>query len=187
MSSLLTIEDGTGIADANSYADATEARDYAAARGVTLPAAPGSGIDQVETWLILAAEFLDSLDWIGLLASTGQGLKWPRVLTAPYLDKPYIPCYGFHVQYPLDSTLFVMVANVKKAQNQLVVEQSNGIALFPSTPGGIEGQVVTRERVDVIETSYSDRFGAPMLPTMPKVNAMLKDLLYNKGLRSERV
>jgi hypothetical protein len=184
--SILVIEDGTGIADANSYATAAEARDYAASRGVTLPAAPGSGVDQVETWLVLAADYLESLDWIGVLASTGQALKWPRVLTSPYLDKPYIPVWGC-VTYPLDSSLFVLLPKVKTAQMQLVIEQSNGIDLFPSTPGGTSGQVVTRERVDVIETSYSDRFGTPMLPTMPKVEAMLKDLLYSRGLRSVRV
>ena len=37
----LTIEDGSGVAGANSYIDVAAARTYAAARGLTLPAADG--------------------------------------------------------------------------------------------------------------------------------------------------
>lgn len=170
MASELITEDGTGVADANSYASADEARAYATLRGVALPAAPGSGQDQVEIWLVLATDYLESLSYIYYRATTTQALSWPRKR-----------CFD------TDFTGYVLPDKLKAAQMQLVIEQKNGVVLMPSTPGGIDGQFVIREKVDVIETAYSEKIGTLSTPTMPAVDALLRGLVTPSGLRSVRV
>jgi hypothetical protein len=180
MSSELIIEDGTGLADANSYVSAADARAYAALRGVTLAAA-GTGIDPVEIQLVLAAQYLDSLAWVGYQATAEQGLAWPRVLTAPYLNFKFIvSCFPPSYLVPVDPSYYnVLAPKLLAAQCQLVVEQFNGVVLLPSTIGGT--QFITREKVDVIETSYSEKLGTLASPAMPSVDSLLRGLLVVGG------
>jgi hypothetical protein len=67
----LTPEDGTGLANADTYASEAELATYAAARGVTV-----AGTD---TQLLIAAmDYLESKDFIGTKYSSTQALQWPR-------------------------------------------------------------------------------------------------------------
>lgn len=194
MPSILIIEDGTGRPTANSYVDAAAARTYAANRGVTLPVA-GSGIDPVEILLLKAAQFLDGLSFVGIMATKGlsvantQALAWPRVLTWRYLNYPWMPFNQYLINCgPFDSSYFVLPQKVKDAQSQLVLEQQmNGVVLDPTTLGGPAGQFITREKVDVIETSYSERLGTLDTPTIRTVNNLLRELLVAGGIRTVRV
>jgi len=165
MASTIIVEDGTGVADANAYVDAAGARAYAALRGITLPAAPESGVDPVEPWLILASDYLESKCYIFTQATLTQGLSWPR--------KPR--CWDSN---PAD---YLMPTKVINAQCQLVIEQFNGISLLPTTPGGADGQFVVREKVDVIETTYSEKLGTLSTPTMPAVDALLREYVVYGG------
>lgn len=184
MASILTIEDGTGVAGANSYANAVEARAYAAARGVTLPAAVDGVTDPVEVLLILAAEYLDSQAWIGYLATATQGLQWPRVFDYPYLAYPFYSysILGYWAAYlPFDPSYFVQPDKILAAQCQLVIEQFNGVVLMPTSKGGIDSQFITREKTDVLETSYSEKIGTLSTPTILTVNSLLRGLLVVGG------
>lgn len=161
MSSTIILEDGTGIADANAYVDAADVRAYALLRGITLPAAPESGVDPVEPLLILASDYLQAQRYIGFPATTTQALAWPRKM---YLWQ--------------DGSLFPK--QIVAAQCQLVIEQAvNNVVLQPSTVGGT--QFITREKVDVIETQYSEKLGTLSTPTMPSVNAILDGLVIRGG------
>jgi hypothetical protein len=187
MASIIVLEDGTGVSTANSYSSAADARSYAISHGSTLPDA-GTGIDPVEVALIKAAEYLDSLAWVGFRATNTQALEWPRVLTAPYRNYKFICTSDAGYCLGVDSSYYVLAAKVKAAQCQLVVEQiDNSVILQPTTVGGT--QFVTREKVDVIETSYSERLGTLSTPTMFGVNTLLRDLLIPGfgSLRAERV
>ena len=181
MASLLILEDGTGVADANSYVDADTARQYASTRGIALPAVPVSGPDQVEIWLIKAAEYLDAQVWVASLATPTQGLQWPRVFTQPYLNYPYLPFLVLPFMYPIDASYYVVPSKLKAAQCQLAIEQFNGVTLLPTTEGGYNSQFVTREKTDVIETNYSEKLGTLTTPTMLIVNSLLRGLLVPGG------
>lgn len=198
MSSILTIEDGTGVPDANSYASAAQCRAYALLRGAALPIAPGIGTDPVEVSLVLAAQYLDSLAWIGRMATERsapdamQGLAWPRVLTRPYLGYPFYPIEEYFYLGNVDPSYYVLPAKVIAAQNQLVIEQLvNSVTLQPTTVGGYASQFVTREKVDSIETSYSEKLGTLTTPTMLIVNSLLQGLVIvgggNTAIRAVRV
>jgi len=74
----LVVEDGTGLANANTYASAGDADDYADAKGWTEWAALTA--PQKEAALIEATVYLDSsFEFIGDLYISTQALNWPRV------------------------------------------------------------------------------------------------------------
>lgn len=72
----IEVEDGTGLADADSYISLADADTYATAYGLTT----WTGTDAAkETALRQATEYLDtSFDWIGELKTNTQALGWPR-------------------------------------------------------------------------------------------------------------
>jgi len=72
----LTVEDGSIVADANSYASLAFVDDYHEARGNS----GWTGTDAVkEAAIIRATELLDaSFAWRGEIVSNAQALRWPR-------------------------------------------------------------------------------------------------------------
>lgn len=169
----LVIEDGTGKADATSYVTVAEARAYATARGVTLPADDSA----VEAQLTQAMDYLEAQrgryqgykTWpVGTTAHPdAQGLQWPR-------EGVIIDC---HYQLPNN----VIPGELKKAQMQAVLEIQAGLSLMPSG----DGRVVKREKVDVIETEYMTGndlgAGGSMGPTFPALDALLEPLFEPCG------
>lgn len=73
----LTVEDGTGLSGANSYASENTADDYAEARSWSDWAAATS--EAKEAALIEATIYLDtSYAWKGAIEGEAQALAWPR-------------------------------------------------------------------------------------------------------------
>lgn len=70
----LIIEDGSIVANADSYVTVAEIRSYANKRGFDVPVADAT----VEQLAILANDYLQSLNYIGDLVEKTQPLKWPR-------------------------------------------------------------------------------------------------------------
>jgi hypothetical protein len=68
----LTIEDGTGVAGANSYISVADAQDYADLRGLS--------VTITEALLIKACDYLEALrgDYQGEKTSGDNSLQWPR-------------------------------------------------------------------------------------------------------------
>jgi hypothetical protein len=154
----IVVETGEGIANANSYVSVADATAYAAARGVTLDP------DTVEAQIILATDYLETFgcSYLGKQTYNPQELAWPR--TGVWIAG---------VEMADD----VIPNSLKKAQQQLVIEQANGFDLMPST----DGQIVKVEKVDVISTEYAvgtdwGESGGPV-PAFPRVDALLKALL----------
>lgn len=182
----LVKEDGTGVADANTYSLVAEVRAYAQARGVTLPADDPS----VESLIIPAMDYLEgfrdrfkgSKTYTGIAGfhaddcfsiplpadvdtHAAQTLQWPRY----GVEIDNVPISGNAIPRELTSALA-----------QCVVEMSAGNDLNPTTTG----QVVKREKVDVLETEYMTAqdmgFAADFSPSFPKVDALLA-ALFNGG------
>lgn len=154
----LLVEDGTGVAGANSYVDIDEAREYAADRGLTLPVADAD----LEKLLIKAADFIET-EPRGKYQGTRtfaavDTMKWPRtgVCIADYELEPN--------EIPLQ---------LKHAQCQLAFELQT---VDPSET--LSGQLVKREKVDVIETEYAiDYKAGQKAPIVTKVNSLLDQLV----------
>lgn len=156
----LIIEDGSGVPNANSYVTVAEYRAYATPRGVSLPVSDAT----VETQLILATDYLESLSWLGMPTYDDQALVWPR-------DEIYIGC---------NLIADDMIPNkIKLAQMQLAIQVNAGIDLMPSVAGGASGAII-REKVGPLETEY----GAATVGTQPyfrSVNVLLASYVGGSG------
>lgn len=155
----LTIEDGSGVAGANSYIDVVAARTYAVARGLALPAADGD----VEALLIKSMDFIEAYrgDFQGLKTAATNSLQWPR--TGATLDG-----------YPLAEDAIPQV--LKDAQAQLAVDAQNADLMPTGT-----GREVVMERVDVVQVQYAESGNTNPQPIFTKAEALLKPL-FKSGL-----
>lgn len=160
MAIAIIIEDGTQVVNANSYVDLATVRSYALNRGVALSVTD----DVVAAQLILAKDYIESKndEFVGSRVTTTQVLSWPRQNVLQF-DGSFLPTN-------------TIPQALKDAQCQLVIEQFNGIVLMPTTDPA-SGGFVTHEKVDVLETTYSERVGTTREPIMRAVDALLKTLL----------
>lgn len=165
----LIVEDGTGVANANSYTTLSQARAYALLRGIVL-----SADDSILTaQIILATDYLESfaLQYVGQPTSYTQSLSWPRKSVQFDPDNPY-PSNAIPPQ-------------LISAQCQAVIEEFNGITLQPSVDRS-QGGFVTESKVGPLDTKYSEKIGTTSEPFLPKVSALLSALL-NPGVALKTV
>ena len=155
----LTIETGAGVAGADSYASVAEARAYASARGLTLPAADAD----VEKALVLACDKLETYRYKGTKTSASQTLQWPR--TDVYVEDATEPLATNSIP-----------ARLKQAQCQLAFDSTQ----TELQPRG-DGREVAKEKVDIIETEYVRRGSGSLIPEFNKAEDILKPLLASGG------
>jgi len=153
----LTVEDGSIVADANSYATLVEARAYAESRGVQLSAYD----DVLEQELLRAMDYLESLRgrYHSYKTDSAQSLQWPR-------SKAYID--GFMIDS--DS----VPKELKHAQIELAMAIEDG---YDPLPVRSSDAFVVREKVGPIETTYSEKIATSGRPVLRKVDALLAPLL----------
>ena len=152
----LIIEDGTGSNEgANSYANVSEFRDYAAMRGVSLSTQTDA---QCEALLIRAMDYIESLEskYIGDRISENQPLSWPR-------DEYGIP------------------QKLKDAQCALAIEAMTA-DLMPTVLPSSKGTII-REKIDgAVEVQYADTTAtASSKPKFAKAEALLSSLVKSSG------
>jgi hypothetical protein len=125
----LIVEDGTGLANANSYVSEAECTAYLAARGKTI-----AGTKEVA--IIKAMDFMRQKyrgRWQGIKKTDAQALDWPR--------------YDVLVDgYSVLST--IVPVEVKNACCELAFRADTEDLMADLTQG------VKREKIDVIEVEY---------------------------------
>lgn len=163
--SAIVVEDGTGLADANSWVDRATTIQYALDQGVTL--ADDSTTDVL---LYKARAYLETFRYVGERATTTQRLSWPRK-NAEIED----------VAFPSDE----IPQQIIDAQMQLAIyAQSTDLAPV------VTGAFVTREKVGPIETEYASSVrtnGQPYFPLIDELLAPLLDFVDSFALTSVRV
>lgn len=135
----IVVEDGTGLADANSYISIAEARQFALMRGVTLAPAGGAGDDTVATMLIQSTDWVESfrLEFVGTPTfPTVQALSWPRTVCK---------C-GTNVDLGVP-------AAIKNAQAHAIMAVKAGVDLLPVVDPSVAA--VTKEKVGQLEVAYA--------------------------------
>ena len=161
----LIVEDGTGRADAESYASVSVADAYHTARGNTAWAALATTALK-EAALRKATDYLGQtygLRWKGYRMTTTQALDWPRELVCR-------PGFYGEAYYASDAVPTILA----QATCELALRASAGDLLDDG------GQEVIREKVGAIETEYqpASRFG----PTYPAVDRLLAPLVSAHGV-----
>jgi hypothetical protein len=156
----LIIEDGTGIADANSYGSVVDFQAYATARNITLP----TDNAELEALLVNASDYLTSLEdrYQGWRVDATQALSFPR-------ESVYI-----YRQLAASDEIPSQLIN---GQFQIAIDYNSGDLL----PTGA-GREVIMEKVDVIEVEYSETGQGAFVPVPTKALLTLKPLFDETAL-----
>lgn len=150
----LIVEDGTGLANANSYCASAAADSYHSDRGNATWAALTSG--QKSEALIKATDYIEQVyfgRWQGDKKTTTQALAFPRsgvFVENQYLDNDAVPT-------ALANACAVLA--VKASADDLISDLT---------------QTVVREKVDVIEVEYDKN--SPQFKRYREVDLMLAPL-----------
>jgi hypothetical protein len=158
----LVIEDGSGVAGADSFATVADFAAYAAKYGLTIPA----GESAQEALLRRAALTMQTMPWKGCRVDPEQALSWPRynvVVDGEVLASNYIP------------------ARIEYGQMALAAEIYADDVTPPETRVG----AVMREKVDVLEVEYAlVKNTERLLPAAPErpSRTQFADYLQNRGL-----
>lgn len=159
----LVIETGAGIDGADSFATVEDARTFALSRGVTLSATDSV----VEVLLRKACDFIESVEarFKGDRVDAAQALSWPR--SGVYL---------FESETEFSQT--AIPALLVKAQCQLAMDAVT-VDLLPNGTG----REVIKQKIDVIETTFSERKAGTVSPELNKAMAILEPLFAKGGLQ----
>lgn len=165
----LTIEDGSGVPNANSYVSVAEVKDYADQRGISLP--PDNDLEKL---------IVEAFDYVESFRSQFRGKKTNY---DPSIQTSQFPRTGVVVdgwEYPENS----IPGNLKLAQCQATCDSYSSGPLMPSNMGAS----ILREKIDVLEVQYAQpQDGAGMVPSpsWPKVDSLLSPLFSSGGWNVE--
>lgn len=155
----LVVEDGTIVADANSFVTEDQIVTYALNRGVVLPFSTDPEQDAVATLGILAMDYLNVLPWKGEVVDVAQTTPWPRknIVTPTWAEDAIPPA-------------------VVEAQLQLTLLANGGVVLLPTYTGS---GFLTKEKIGPIENTYSEKMGVTStgLPLFPGISLLLDQWL----------
>lgn len=133
---VFTVEDGTGLEDANAYCEVAFASDYASLRGLEFD---GDVADQ-QAALVKASDYIDArFEFRGSKKTYAQGLSWPRTGASDRSEGVTIP----------DN---VVPKVLKRAVAELAIKVLAGTALIEDLARG--GKVVSQS-VGEISVTYS--------------------------------
>lgn len=154
----MIVEDGSGLANSNSYVDLEFADAYHTDRGNSA----WTGDNAIkEAALIRATDYIDQVygsRWIGNSLTEDQALAWPR-------EEEGVP------------------AKLKQAVCILALETIGGSNLNP-----VQGPAIKREKVDVIETEYmSSNEGGRTGTSRPAIDQLLFGLIKRGSMFNARV
>lgn len=152
----LIVEDGTIVANANSFVTEAQIATFAAMRGVTVPATTDSQLDAIAILGIRAADYLRILPWKGEVVDVQQTMPWPRknvVVPTPFPEN-------------------AVPSAVVEAQLQLALLANAGVELITYATG--TGFLI-KEKIGPIENVYSEKVGVSTtgMPIFPGITGLL--------------
>jgi hypothetical protein len=160
----LIVENGSGLANAESYVSVNDAAAYAAARGLTFPASPAAKAEQA---LRRATAWLDGRYRSRFLGQRKNGrdqaLEWPRINACDRDGNELAPG-----EIPVE----IVNATIEAAVREM------------ASPGGLSpdvtpGKVKKRAKVDTIEVEYAVGTGTAydQRPVVGVIDGILSSLL----------
>jgi hypothetical protein len=125
----IVVEDGTGLANSNSYASEAQLATYAADRNVTVTGA-------ADVLLITAMDYIEQQPFKGNKNTKEQALQWPRF--SVWIDS-----------YSIDSDEIPLLLLEAQMEAALAVDIGNN-------PSGTVDRATKREKLDTLEVEYMD-------------------------------
>lgn len=157
----LIVEDGTNVADANSFVTRAAFIAYAAARGVTVADEDASDVYAFQ-----------AMDYLRLSEATLCGERAYGDQELPY------PRKGLIDGDRAEDYVYGIPNGIKQAQLQLMLEAKNGVVLTPSRSAQPQTK---REKVGPLETEYFE--ASDYMPDLPFVAALLAPFQCGHGFR----
>lgn len=157
----LTKEDGSQVANANTFVDVAEFKAYADLRGITYGTDP-----EIEILLIRAMDYL---------AKYEPRMKGTRVEPSVQLllyPRDDVDLFGESIEDDF------IPQQLKDAQIQLAIEAISTDALLPNGTG----QEVIKNKVGPIEQEFADSGNDNLRPTYNSVDVIIDELLTSGGL-----
>ena len=160
MTVMITPEDGSIVANANTYTTVAYVRAYNTQRGVELD----DDDDIVASQIIIATDFVETYearfqgDRVQPLI---QSLSWPRMNALLYGNR----------QVPIPTTLIPVM--LKNAVAYLVSVVADGTDLYAVQ----DSRAIIKEVIGPIETDYSATSGATVRPMIPNLEAILAPIV----------
>lgn len=164
----LVIEDGTGKADAVSYATVETLKAYALARGEDLKKPDGGNFANadLERNLVRACDAMRGLNYVGERCYRHQSLDWPR--------------FGVVVEsFPYSSN--ELPRQLEQAQCAIAIEICKGTDPLPTTEANAPEQLI-EQTVGEITLKYANANRVNRLPAMAKAEVLLRQILRRNGL-----
>ena len=148
----IIVEDGTVVANANSYVSEANLTTYATDRGITLTGT-------LSVLLIKAMDYIEGQDFIGYKSIDTQPLQWPR--------------YGAVIDsYELNSD--VIPKELKDAQMSVAVSIGSG-----ADPLSTVSRAIKSESLGPMSTEYMDN--ASDVEIIRSISNKLRKLLRSNG------
>ena len=163
----LIVEDGTGLANAESYVSVVDANTYHSKIGNDAWADLDTSVK--EQLLRKATDYMVAqyrLQYAGYRRYSTQSLDWPR-LYVPLIDSLSANVFPQYVDFD------IVPVTVKNACAELALKAYTAILMQDLTQG------VIREKVDVIEVEY-DKF-SPQQTRYEQIDAMLSVFFKQQG------
>jgi hypothetical protein len=146
----LIIEDGSGVANANSYVTAAQWDAWATARGIS----HSHSTSKIEEYILTAMDYFEAQYFIGRKATDEQELQWPR--TEVYIDS-----------YSVDSD--EIPKQVKNAVYEITRTVSDGNFALSARE-----RQTTQEKIGDITVTYKNN--ASMRKETPAVTSALRKI-----------
>lgn len=151
------IEDGTGVADANSYQSLIDARQVAENFGLTLP----TDDEQAKVALIKGAAFLERYRYKGKALTDTQGLAFPRAML--YVNCKLVPSNSIPKQI-LQAQVFAAAYSVEG-----------------DLRGTSDGREVASEKLDVLQVDYFKNGKSNAVIVAPEITDRLRDYIISNS------
>ena len=154
----IIVENGSIVADANSYVDFTGYSAWATARGITVHGNQA----HTEEHILRAMDYIESQRFIGHKSTSTQSLQWPR--TEVYIDS-----------YSVDSDEIPI--NLKNAVYETIVTIEDGNFYLSARE-----RQTTQEKIGDITVTYKGNSGSKK--ETPAVSSALKKIIKPANLVS---
>lgn len=162
----LTLEDGSGVAGANSYVSVAFADEYFLTHPYSADMWDALGTPEKERFLVTATMVLDSMfNWYGRIAIPSQTLGWPRIGVYDR-ESRIVPFTSVPLQ-------------VKQAVCELALHYSKGDPFAPPSSTGLESL-----KIDVVELKFGQSTKPVPVPA-PALTLLkgLGDYVYGSRIR----
>ena len=167
----IIVEDGTIVANANSYVDHTSLAAFALERGVTISAVQADR----EVLLFKAMDYLARYanQWKGERVDEDQELEWPRANVVLYGSGPYLP-------------ITEIPAELKNAQMALAMAAVN-TTILPTATTDSKGPIIEETVHGAVTVRYANNDRVLPVASDSTADTFLRVLLRNSGLSVVRI